>query len=313
MDMNADGRMDFIAAIYEGVVFFVEGSAKGWKEPRRITDSQGRNVVLSLYYDRENNEYKNANRAPKGQKDPGDHCVSASLFDWDGDGDLDLLLGAYKGALYRQMNEGKKGQPRFTGINIPVYAGNAPFKVKGGLTAARLVDWNSDGLTDLVCGGFEGGVSLYLNNGKPGAPSFAAPMPLIPEIKPEFMGPNTPTRGLYVDPIDYDGDGDLDLIIGGYAVQEPIKVTLTSAQQEDLARYTATREALTDELTADLKRVMEAHKDLPKKERAEKRNEYYATEKSKARSKHLSSLYQKISKLSPRSRRASGIWLYRRK
>ena len=118
-------QLDFIAAIYEGVVFFVEGSAKGWKEPRRITDSQGRNVVLSLYYDRENNEDKNANRAPKGQKDPGDHCVSASLFDWDGDGDLDLLLGAYKGALYRQMNEGKKGQPRFTGINIPVYAGNA--------------------------------------------------------------------------------------------------------------------------------------------------------------------------------------------
>ncbi len=75
--MNADGQMDFIAAIYEGVIFFVEGSKAGWKEPRRIKDSQGRNIVLSLYYDREENEYKNVNRAPKGQEDPGDHLVSA--------------------------------------------------------------------------------------------------------------------------------------------------------------------------------------------------------------------------------------------
>ncbi len=311
--MNADGQMDFIAAIYEGVIFFVEGSKAGWKEPRRIKDSQGRNIVLSLYYDREENEYKNVNRAPKGQEDPGDHLVSAALFDWDDDGDLDLLLGAYGGNLYRQMNEGKAGQPKFTGINLPLTAGNAPFNIPGGLTAPRLVDWNSDGLTDLVCGGFKGGAYLYLNNGKKGAPSFGPPTTLIAKPASSEQGPNTPTKGLYVDPVDYDGDGDLDLIVGAYATPRQVEQTLTSKQKERLAGFLTARDSLMKEMDAAYEQIEKRLASLPKAERNARASEIVGSEPFASKRKRMTALFNKINKLQPRARTVSGIWLYRRK
>lgn len=150
-------------------------------------------------------------------------CTTAVAFDWDADGDLDLLLGCYNtGNVFLRRNEGKPGAPAFSTENEPVLAEGEPFALAGGVTALRLVDWDADGVTDIVCGSFGakdrsvlGGVYLFRNEGEAGYPRFAAAEALIaPITDPDGTAPS---RGLYADPVDYDQDGDLDLLVGGYA------------------------------------------------------------------------------------------------
>jgi hypothetical protein len=309
VDFNADGRLDFIAATYEGTVFLVEGSADGWGQPQHLKDSKGRNIVISLYYDMEDNEYRNANRSPEGQKDSGDHCVSATVFDWDDDGDLDLLLGAYGGALYRQMNEGKPGAPAYTGVNIPVEADGKPFEMRGGLTAARLVDWNGDGLQDLVCGGFKGGVSVLVNVGQRGAPRFGAPTTLIKKSK-QIAGPR---EGLYVDPVDYDGDGDLDLLVGGIALVPSKETALSDTEADNLDRWTKRLEGLRAQSDALYEQLKEESLNLSKKEKRVALKELQSGEAMQGLEEAIVRFQKKVGKLESPPARESGIWLYRRR
>ena len=309
VDFNADGHLDFIAATYEGTVFLVAGSEDGWGQPQHLKDSQGRNVVISLYYDMEDNEYKNANRSPEGQKDSGDHCVSATVFDWDGDGDLDLLLGAYGGALYRQMNEGKPGAPAYTGVNIPVEADGEPFEMRGGLTAARHVDRNGDGLQDLVCGGFKGGVSVLVNVGQRGAPRFGAPSTLIKKSK-QLAGPS---EGLYVDPVDYDGDGDLDLLVGGIALVPSKETALSDSEADNLDKWTKKLEDLKAQSDALYGQLKEESQNLSKKEKRAALKELQSGEAMQELEKAIARLEKKVGKLDSPPARESGIWLYRRR
>ncbi len=309
MDFNADGHMDFIAATYEGTVFLVAGGDSGWAEPKHLKDSKGRNIVISLYYDTEENDYKNADRSPEGQKDSGDHCVSATAFDWDNDGDLDLLLGAYDGPLYLQMNEGKAGAPAYTGINHPVLAGGKPFKMKGGLTAARLADWNGDGLQDLVCGGFKGGVSVCINTGKLGAPSFATPVTLVAKDK----GGSGPVEGLYADPVDYDGDGDLDLLVGGYSVEPARETPLTEEETRALEALELEMEGLQDRMDDLYAQFEEDNDSLDKKAMRKAAREFGRSPAVKDLLGQIKKVGKAIADINPRPKRQSGVWLYRRK
>jgi len=309
VDFNADGHLDFIAATYEGTVFLVAGSEDGWGQPQHLEDAKGRNIVISLYYDMEDNKYKNANRSPEGQKDSGDHCVSATVFDWDDDGDLDLLLGAYGGALYRQMNEGKPGAPAYTGVNIPVEADGEPFEMRGGLTAARLVDWNGDGLQDLVCGGFKGGVSVLVNVGQRGAPRFGAPTTLIKKSK-QLAGP---TEGLYVDPVDYDGDGDLDLLVGGIALVPSKETALSDTEADNLDRWTKRLEGLEAQSDALYEQLEEESVNLSKKEKRAALKELQSGEAMQGLEEAIVRFQKKVGKLESPPARESGIWLYRRR
>jgi hypothetical protein len=314
VDFDADGHADIITATYEGTAFIVRGGESGWSQPEHLLDAQGRHIVLSLYYDTKENKYKNAERSPEGKENPKDHCVSASVMDWDDDGDLDLLLGAYEGRLYLQENKGKAGEPGFTGYNVLLEAGGEEFNVPGGLTAPRQVDWDGDGATDLVCGGFKGGVYLYRNAGKAGAPKFEKPVTLIEpgEIAPD--GPRFPNNGCYADPIDYDGDGDLDLLVGGYAQWQPEAPNLTEEQRERIAELTAAIE----ELGASMQKFYEAaEKEAEGVESEEEQRAIYErhfeTEEYKAAMEEWRALYEELNTLQPPMKREAGVWLYRRK
>jgi hypothetical protein len=264
VDFDADGHMDLVAGTFDGAAFLVRGSERGYQPFERIRDVEGRQVQLSSFWNYETESWDDAERGPAGAPNPADHMISTAAVDWDGDGDLDLVLGAKKGRLYVQRNVGTRTEPVYSGVSEPILtsigdvdaSASAATQVRtgehltvpGGCTAPRVVDWNGDGLFDLVCGSFGGGVFAYLNRGTRQEPAFGVPIALLyntvdrtPRGGAAHSGPE---RGTYADAVDYDGDGDLDLVVGGYLEITPEPRELTPDQEELVAELTSRIRAL---------------------------------------------------------------------
>lgn len=314
VDYNADGHIDIVTATYDGSPHVALGSKDGFGAPERVLDAGGKRVMLAQFWNYESSKWDSNAAQPKG------HCTSAVAFDWDADGDLDLLLGSYgDGKLYRQMNEGKPGAPKFTGVNVPVTAGGKTFDVAGGITTPRLVDWDSDGLTDLLIGGYGdsfgqkegGGVWLYRNVGKLGAPSFDAPLNLIPRSPKGADGPTRPDAGLYADAVDYDGDGDLDLVVGGYSLWVPEPRVLTDEEEARSEELSALLERQQSELSK-MYETLETGEDTTPEEAQARFEKLRNTTEYSSLMTSMQSARAEYSELVPPPSREAFVWLYRR-
>lgn len=216
MDLNGDGFIDILGGCFDGTPYIAYGGKDGLAQPTAVLDTQGRRVIISTYYDWETNKYSSADRSPEGatEKVIG-HMVAATAFDWDDDGDYDLLLtDKSKGYLFLQENEGTPTEPKFTGVNHRVMTTDEDFPVTLGMIGAPcLVDWNGDGLTDILSFGFSstihGTIMVYPNVGKAGAPAFDKPRALLQKGGNGMSG-----AGKYFFACDIDGNGKLDLLVG---------------------------------------------------------------------------------------------------
>ena len=315
VDFNADGQIDIVTATFDGSPHVSLASSKGFAEPHRLLDTSGKRIMLSQFWNYKEKKWDENSGQPKG------HCTSAVAFDWDNDGDHDLILGSYgDGNLYLQMNEGTAKEPKFTGKNIALQAGDKPFALDKGVTAPRLVDWNNDGLMDLLCGSYGdgygnqagGGVYVYLNEGKLGAPKFASAETLIPASPKGQKGPTRPDTGLFADAVDYDGDGDLDLIVGGYSTWSPEARELTKEEEARLAELEAKQEVAGQALNKIYEDLQKKVADLSEEEQREAYRKLSEIPEFKKQQKVMSECYEEISKLRPASKREAYVWLYRR-
>ena len=250
-DVDNDGDFELTAGSYApGLIHWFDAVPEGLKSWRALTDYYGVQVLTAL-----------GNAAD----DPAQSfAAKPAWMDWDGDGDLDLIIGDLSGHLVvrRNRNEARRRRDGVTGVpNQPVFgkhtqgaAGqlNVFDYVDGGpgaLTTEKYLnpdaaDWDQDGRTDLVIGTQSGAVYWLRNIGEEGEPYFDAPEQLLPAVSESGHPPALLLeagaqvgRGARasVEVADFNGDGKLDLLVGDWSRSVNIRSDLSEREREQLA------------------------------------------------------------------------------
>jgi hypothetical protein len=294
VDLNADGNIDLLGEGYAGLTYVLYGNNDGsLNEAVVLKDKSGTDIHLEVYYDFKMNKYQ-------GQDiEDGDKGDFVKAHDWDNDGDLDLLISGGKG-VHLRMNEGTKKKPVFATKNI---------KVLPAYYADAIVDWDGDGLWDILGGSKQGGVYFYKNIGKLGTPSFGEAVCII---KPsEFVNKKFGGRcGLtQIAVADYNNDDKLDILVGNNnSVNKPTP-KLTDAQLKE--------KELLQKKTKEIEKKMDVYyKDFQKKYKNDQEKMYKAMNEDKGFKKlddEYMKIYLKLNKLMPGKESHGYVWLSLRK
>ena len=82
-------------------------------------------------------------------------CTRPVAVDWDGDDDLDLIVGNFAGTFYWFQGEGKG---RFLDRPQRIEADGKALQIQGHHSDPFPIDWDGDGDLDLLSGSSQGGV-----------------------------------------------------------------------------------------------------------------------------------------------------------
>ena len=153
-----------------------------------------------------------------------DHCIHIPCaVDWDGDGNLDLLVGAEDGYVSFLKNTGQILDEQPTFENNGRVETTAPLIHASVLPSPAAFDFNNNGLPDLVVGNCSGELLFYPNLGPKEAPRLGREVKLTSlgeeilvsaGLTGSVQGPSEKMFG-YTCPtiVDWDGDGLPDILM----------------------------------------------------------------------------------------------------
>jgi hypothetical protein len=137
IDWNRDGLTDLVMLDHEGQLAFFER-----------TKRDGKTVLLPgkrIFVD-ENGHPLELIRGPAG----GSGRRKLQVVDWDGDGRLDLLLNGINADFYRNVGE-RDGK-----VMLQNMGPMDKRKISGHTSSPTVVDWDGNGITDLLVGSEDG-------------------------------------------------------------------------------------------------------------------------------------------------------------
>lgn len=213
MDLNGDGITDILSGSYPGEMVLFPGKDDGsFGAAVKLKDEAGKDVKVGS-------------------------AAAPHAFDWDGDGDLDLLVGNIEGQVWFVQNVGDAREPVFKKTGTLDVDG-APIRVPGGNAGPWIADWDGDGVKDLVVGCGDGSVRLYAAKRTPGLPELTKPVELVAAGAWGSEPGKKVERGVRakVCVADWNGDGRDDLLVGDFVSGQTEPPDLTDSQREQRDR-----------------------------------------------------------------------------
>ncbi len=214
VDYEGDGDLDIISGSYPGEVYlFVKDADGTYQQGVYLKGDDGKPIPIKS------------------------HSNTAELHDFDGDGDLDLLLASRMLSTVIVENIGTRTKPSYGNPKeITTRSGSS---VTG--TSAHYADWDHDGIRDLVVGSESGNVYWYKNIGADDKPVFDKHQTLIDVLQygfkkfPRETGAKYPGDRTKVHVTDWNGDGRVDLLIGDFVTLIYTLNPLNEKEKQELA------------------------------------------------------------------------------